>query len=184
MLAYVFWHQRGSEFTENEYHDALISFHKYYNNNVKIEGYLGSMVVKVDNVPWSNESAYEDWYFIESSKILDMLNDSIVNDPNIKRVHDIIAKMARNGRGGLYKLLRGEFKTPLLKYAYWISKPLGLKYEDFYTEIYAFAKNLWRKQLAMSPLTEFVIFSNEEIDINQKFSPIKQKRELIYSYFN
>ncbi len=92
--------------------------------------------------------------------------------------------MARNGKGGLYKLLRGELKTPSLKYAYWISKPLGLRYEDFYAEIDVFVKNLWRKQLAVSPLSEFVVFSNEEMAIHQKFSPIKQKRELIYSYFD
>lgn len=104
MLAYIFWHEKGEEFEEDEYNKALLEFHTYYNREVRIEGYLGSMVVKVYKVPWSNNDAYEDWYFIESSKSLDLLNDSITSNKETKEIHDKIARMARNGKGGLYKL--------------------------------------------------------------------------------
>ncbi|AAY81139.1 hypothetical protein [Sulfolobus acidocaldarius] len=180
MLAYIFWHEKGEEFEEDEYNKALLEFHTYYNREVRIEGYLGSMVVKVYKVPWSNNDAYEDWYFIESSKSLDLLNDSITSNKETKEIHDKIARMARNGKGGLYKLINGDPLSPSFPHAVWISKPVGVSYDVFYTEIKDIQGNLWRKQLAMAPMSEFCIFSKKEIRVDEKFSPIVQKRNLLY----
>nr|WP_272584807.1 hypothetical protein [Sulfolobus islandicus] len=158
MLAYVFWHQRARDFPANEYESSLLNFHDYFNKKAKIEGYLGSLVVKVDHVPWIEGEVYEDWYFIETSKTLDLLNNIILESNDIKAVHDSIARIARNGKGGLYKLLNGEQLSPSYRFGYWISKPVGMRYEDFYTEIKPFSQNLWRKQLAMGPLASSVYF--------------------------
>ncbi|ACP36524.1 conserved hypothetical protein [Sulfolobus islandicus L.S.2.15] len=181
MLAYVFWHQRARDFPANEYESSLLNFHDYFNKKAKIEGYLGSLVVKVDHVPWIEGEVYEDWYFIETSKTLDLLNDIILESNDIKAVHDSIAKIARNGKGGLYKLLNGEQLSPSYRFGYWISKPVGMRYEDFYTEIKPFSQNLWRKQLAMGPLSEFCIFSNEYFKVPEKYFPVYQQRILLYS---
>lgn len=178
MLAYVFWHQ--TEYSEDEYINSLIDFHKYFNENIRVDGYLGSIVVKVNFVPWSEGSAYEDWYLMESSKTLDLINDIVINDYKVKQLHDKVAKIARNGKGGLYKLINGSLDSPSYPYAYWISKPLGMSYDDFYKEINL--KNLWRKQLAMGPFSEFCIFSKDPIYIHSKFSPIFQRRYKLYSY--
>ncbi|WP_338598752.1 hypothetical protein V6M85_08490 [Sulfolobus tengchongensis] len=181
MLAYVFWHQRAKEFVKEEYEKSLINFHKYFNEMAKIEGYLGSLVIKVSYVPWTEGDVYEDWYLMESSKTLDLLNNAVLELSDVKSLHDEVAKMARNGKGGLYKLIKGDPLSPSYKYAYWISKPIGMKYDDFYKEIEPFSQNLWRKQLAMGPLSEFCIFSPNPINVSERYSPIFQQRYVLYS---
>ncbi|MEM3204305.1 MAG: hypothetical protein QW232_08815, partial [Saccharolobus sp.] len=79
--------------SEDEYINSLIDFHKYFNENIRVDGYLGSIVVKVNFIPWSEGSAYEDWYLMESSKTLDLINDY-----KVKQLHDKVAKIARNGK--------------------------------------------------------------------------------------
>ncbi|MBB5254703.1 hypothetical protein [Sulfurisphaera ohwakuensis] len=180
MLAYVFWHQKAKDYSEDEYVNSLVDFHKYFNENVKIDGYIGSIVIKVNFVPWTEEVVYEDWYLLENSRTLDLINDIVEKDKKVREIHDKVARMARNGKGGLYKLINGSLDSPSYPYAYWISKPLGMSYDDFYKEI-AF-QNLWRKQLAFGPFTEFCVFTKESINISSKFSPIFQRRYKLYSY--
>ncbi|MCH4816770.1 MAG: hypothetical protein QXY87_13305 [Saccharolobus sp.] len=180
MLAYVFWHQIGTS-NEEEYERNLVEFHEYFNKNAKVEGYLGSLIVRVNHVPWAESGVYEDWYFMQSSKTLDLINNTILEKGDIKAVHDKIARMAKNGKGGLYGLIKGDILSPSYSHAYWISKPSGMKYEDFYIEIEPFSRNLWRRQLAMGPLSEFCVFSATPLETPQKFSPIYQQRRLLYS---
>ncbi|QGA55401.1 hypothetical protein GFS03_12895 [Sulfolobus sp. E5-1-F] len=180
MLAYVFWHQIGTS-NEEEYERNLVAFHDYFNKNAKIEGYLGSLVVRVNYVPWAEGDAYEDWYFMQSSKTLDLINKAVLEIGDIKEIHDRIARIAKNGKGGLYGIVKGDILSPSYTYAYWISKPSGMKYENFYKEIEPFSQNLWRRQLAMGPLSEFCVFSKTPLNVSQKFSPIYQQRRLLYS---
>lgn len=79
--------------------------------------------------------AYEGWYFLRGSYALEPLAELVLSDAGLKRLHDGAARMARNGKGGLYRPSRGPPASVLLRYGIWPSKPSGMSYEEFFAKL-------------------------------------------------
>jgi hypothetical protein len=160
MIAYVFWHAKRYGITDNEYERALVAFHKEL-ASTQIGGFLGSCTTRISGAPWMGErkAQYEDWYLLTDSGALDSLNEKAVAD-SMRKVHDAVAHMATEGKGGLFRLLT-ETVNYDSKHALWVSKPRSETYDSFYRDILKRVKPLktalWRRQLAMGPSPEFCV---------------------------
>jgi hypothetical protein len=169
MLAYVYWHRSSTNV--NVYESALINFHRNFDSQ-SIPGYLGSIVAKVEGAGWLSEGdCYEDWYLLENSGVLDLINEAAVSD-RMREIHDSVASISVDGKGGLYGLLRGNHGL-LSAHCYWFFKPRGMKYSHFYSKLTV--TQLWRRMLAMGPTPEFCAMG-EEVE-----GASKVKRNVIYN---
>ncbi len=168
MLTYVFWHQRASATTKEEYQEKLIAFHRILQER-QPQGFAGSLVLEMASLPWMTEESevYEDWYFVENSAALDPLDNAAVTGI-CREPHQQIARLANNGTGGLYRL-KGETvdftRTAGLRYATWFGKPLGMSYDDLYELLrqgeYDQQGILWQRQMTMGPALEFCLHTSQ-----------------------
>src|SRR5713226_7774961 len=130
MLAYVFWHWPYPNVGRECYED-LIKFHRSLATS-KPDGFQYSVVFRIKGASWigDNVEAYEDWYLVEGSCALDLLNDAAVSHSH-KEPHDRVALRAEGGAGGLYRFRRGRVNVRQSQFAAWLSKPTGTSYEMF-----------------------------------------------------
>jgi len=177
VLAYVFWHRVSPGVDKRNYESLLIKFHEQL-NLVGGHSLLGSSTYMVHGVQWMpNETlVYEDWYYLESSSYLDVLNDVAVS-PQLREYHDRVASLSLDGRGALLGLKSGKLTFRDRDYATWLVKPRGTKYDEFYLSVRPLLKGrtLWRRLLAMGPSPEFCITGEKELDVG-----IKVVREMIF----
>lgn len=173
MLAYIFWHTRYPHVDKNTYHTRLIDFHETLQAN-KPSGFLYSAVFQIADAPWiaDGAEAYEDWYLVENSAALDVLNEAAVNAQR-KSVHDLVAHDAAKSTGGLYQLCSGEADLAKAQVALWFAKPAGMSYETLYSmlepEIQPAGAALWRRQLVLGPAHEFCWQSSENAGLPENF---------------
>src|SRR5579884_3969164 len=159
MLAYVFWHWPLSAITERDYTEHLIAFHQSLRNHA-FPGFYSSHVFQVKNAPWAAlaQSCYEDWYLVENFAALEMLNKTAVAAAN-KAPHDQAARLAADGKAGLYQLSTGEANPAQVHIAYWFAKPAGMTYEAFFSLLRPLVKEnrgaLWQRQMTFGPTPEF-----------------------------
>ena len=123
VIAYVFWHRRKEEVSQDVYESKISRFHRTLEDS-HLLGFKGAAVARIDCAPWLNENseAYEDWYLLDGSEVLDKLNDVAVTGGR-RESHDEVAHLATDFRGGLYQLKMGPFAAVLGSYAMWLSKP-------------------------------------------------------------
>jgi hypothetical protein len=78
-------------------------------------GFLASRVLLLEQAPWieRSEKTYEDWYIVENSGALDLLNEGAVSGSR-KEPHHQIAQRAAGGMGGLYRLQAGDLNSTAL----------------------------------------------------------------------
>src|SRR5712692_4674821 len=109
MLAYVFWHWRYPRVDQAAYWQFLADFHSALNAH-KPPGFQYSAVFQLDHAPWIAESGgvevCEDWYVLDNSAALDVLNEAAVSGP-CREPHNRVAQCAAGGTGGLYRLRAG-----------------------------------------------------------------------------
>lgn len=158
MLAYVFWHVpragialREYEAAHREFHDALWQ--------APVAGLTAVRVFRLATIPWVDPQApgYEDWHLLTDSAALDVLNTAAVNSHR-QVPHDRIAALAGDGTAGLYGLRLGAPIEP--SYAYWISKPDGMSYQDFYESMQPALDEgccLWGRRMTLGPTPEFCL---------------------------
>src|SRR2546430_9154097 len=79
MLAWIFWHTRFPEVTEDEYVDALRAFHIRI-ADAEPDGFLGVRTLRYDSLPWlsSPTEVHEDWYFVSDCAALDVLDEAVL----------------------------------------------------------------------------------------------------------
>ena len=82
--------------------------------------------------------------------------------------HNRVAREAADGTGGLYRLRAGSATDMAhAKFAVWLSKPAGVSYKDFYTELEPVTSQpgvaLWGRQMTLGPTTEFCLHSQTEL---------------------
>lgn len=163
MLSYVFWHRRAPHITTEKYETALLTFHRSLAYSAP-KGFLGSYVYRIKGAAWINGSrpVYEDWYLISGSDVLDTLNEAVLS--TLKAVHDDVAHLAEEGKGGLYKPVSADTDYSA-RNAIWLAKRKGESYDEFYGTILPLINSvrasLWRRQLAMGPTPEFCILAGE-----------------------
>ena len=184
VLAYVFWHRRRPEISRDAYEESLIGFQKALKDS-HLAGFVGSVVSRIGEAPWmnTNTEAYEDWYLLSGSEVMDRLNEVAVSGER-KEPHDRAAHAATDGHGGLYQLRSGENSVIDAPWATWFSKPAGTAYERLYQEISEYFDpvnaSLWRRQMVLAPSPEFCLRSHSKPSIPTSFAPIAVYHEILW----
>lgn len=173
MLAYVFWHWPQPGVDIEIYVDHLVKFHRTLADN-KPDGFQGSRVFRINGASWleTKGDAFEDWYLLDDSAALDVINHAAVSGP-CEAPHNLVAREAAGGTAGLYRLRAG--KVDEARYAVWLAKPEGVSYPDFFSTLEPVITNagaaLWGRQMTLGPTTEFVIHSLNPIQLPDNFKP-------------
>ncbi len=151
----------------------------------KPDGFQYSVVFRIKGVPWIGEEAeaYEDWYVVEGSCALDVLNDAAISHSR-KEPHDRVAQRAAGGAGGLYRFRTGQVNLRQSQFAAWLSKPTGTSYEMFYDSLSPWTTQpgvgLWGRQMVLGPTPEFCLLSPKEIDLPETFNFLTLRLEPIW----
>jgi hypothetical protein len=184
MLAYVFWHWPRGAVAPADYEAKLRAFQKCLAENPPA-GFLRSVVYRVRDASWLEPSsvAYEEWYLTDGSAALDPLNDAAVA-PACRAAHDAAAHLAAGGTAGLYRLRLGAAELKEARCAYWLAKPAGMKYEDFYALFTPLVGPagiaLWGRQMTLGPTPEFCLHSREDFQLPPGIAPQKTLLERIW----
>ena len=185
MLAYVFWHWPNADVDPTIYEDGLVEFHQSLSAH-KPAGFQYSAAFRIQGAPWlaTKATAYEDWYLVDGSGALDVLNDAAISYPR-KDSHDRAAQRAAGGTAGLYRLRRGELDLTQARFAAWLAKPAGTSYDDFYASLSDLTSKsgvgLWGRQMTLGPATEFCLQSAEEISLPDPLSAVTLELEPVWT---
>ena len=166
MLAYVFWHWRYPHVDKAAYQKRIIDFQETLNTH-KPSGFQYSTAFQIEHVPWSGggEEAYEEWYVLDNSAALDVLNEAAVTGP-CKEPHNQVARDAAGGTGGLYRLSAGEPGLAKALVALWFAKPSEMSYKQLFEivqpEVKQASGSLWGRQMTLGPAREFCWLSPKD----------------------
>jgi hypothetical protein len=169
MLAYVFWHWPNSNIDDASYRKLLQNFHQTLSANAP-KGFLRSVVFAVSQLPLLTKSQYgfEDWYLLEDSASLDILNEAAVSGV-CEEPHNLVARQAADGTAGLYRLRAGIEDLSKAKYAMWFTKPAGVSYQDLYSTLSPITSKqgvgLWQRQMTLGQTTEFAVYSGAPFEL-------------------
>jgi hypothetical protein len=169
MLAYVFWHWPQPSVERETYLARLESFHKTLAANPP-PGFRHSVVFGIEHADWLNTSsaAYEEWYLLDDSAAMDPLNEAAVSGA-CEEPHNLVARDAAGGTGGLYRLRAGEEVLHEARFAVWLSKPDGVSYRNFYDALASLTSQpnvaLWGRQMTLGPTTEFCLHNQNSVQL-------------------
>jgi hypothetical protein len=184
MLAYVFWHAPAAGVSPRKHEAALARYHAQV-AEVRPEGFHGSLSFRAAALPWLADAGvtYEDWYLLEASFALDILNQAAVGG-SLRRPHEEVARNTAAMAAGLYRLRSGDPRPAESKHACWLRKPEGTSYQDFERNMLRFirraAVSLWRREMVLGPTPEFCLLSPEAVNPAARFEPLAYERELIW----
>jgi hypothetical protein len=173
LLAYVFSHRPAGGVDVADYEAALQRFHAALAAAQPL-GFISSSTFRVGD-------GYSDWYLVENSAALDVLNEAAVSGARTP-VHDAAARMAVDGVGKLLSLAGGE---PMAGPGFEIrfSKPKGMSYADLYERMQPIASgpgsSLWRRMMVLGPPPEFCLVRSSETELPSEFRPEVLRREAI-----
>ncbi len=173
MLAYVFSHRPAGDIDVAVYETALTRFHAAL-ASAPPSGFVRSSTFKVGD-------RYSDWYLVDGSAALDVLNAAAVSGARTP-AHDAAARMAVDGEGKLYSLVSGEPAAgPGFEIQF--SKPAGVGYPDHYERLRRYTKgpgvSLWRRMMVLGPPPEFCLLAPSEIELPPEYRPEVLRREPI-----
>jgi hypothetical protein len=173
MLAYVFRHRPAADVDVAVYESALRGFHAAL-ASAPPRGFVRSSSFKVGD-------RYTDWYLVESSAALDVLNAAAVSGPR-SPTHDAAARMAVDGEGKLYGLVSGELPVDA-GFEIQFSKPAGVAYPDHYERLRPYSGrpgvSLWRRMMVLGPPPEFCLIAPSELELPSEYRPEVLRREPI-----
>jgi hypothetical protein len=185
MLAYVFWHWPQPGIEHATYIEHLSSFHQTLAAN-KPSGFQRSVVFSIQEAGWlnTNGEAYEEWYLLDDSAAMDKLNEGAVSGA-CEEPHNKVAKEAADGIGGLYRLRVGQEDLAQAKFAFWLSKPNGVSYHDFYAALQPVTSQpgvaLWGRQMTLGPTKEFCLHSSTPIELPEGYTGNNIALKLIWA---
>lgn len=173
MLAYVFSHRPARGVDVADYESALQRFHASL-AGAQPPGFISSSTFRVGD-------GYSDWYLVESSGALDLLNEAAVSGAR-SPLHDAAARMAADGVGKLLSLAGGEpMAAPGFEIGF--SKPRGMTYGDLFKRMQPMASrpgsSLWRRMMVLGPPPEFCLVSSSQTELPSEFRPEVLRREPI-----
>ena len=169
MLAYVFWHWPQSGVDTHVYVSHLEGFHRTLAANAP-PGFQRSVVFRIEDADWLQTPgvAYEEWYVLDGSAAMDPLNDAAVSGA-CAAPHNLVAREAAGGTGGLYRLRAGSEALSEARFAVWFAKPDGVTYRDFFDALTSLTSQpdvaLWGRQMTLGPTTEFCLHSRTPIQL-------------------
>jgi hypothetical protein len=145
MLAYVFWHRPHAGTSPADYEDGLRAFHA----RVAVP----SACFRIGALPFGDAAAgYEDWYLVGDWSELGELNAAAVSGAR-RPPHNDVARLAAEGWGGVYLLIRGQALPPLT--TRWVGKPAAESYDAFLAATPA--PTVWQRQMTLGPAPEFCL---------------------------
>jgi hypothetical protein len=169
VLAYVFWHWKADSIDEARYESLAREFHASLSRR-QPDGFRGSACYAIAPSSWvpGGRSAYEDWYLLDGSRALDILDEAAISPPH-REPHDTIARVVEGGTAGLYRLRRG---TPLgnqALFASWFRKPAGMSYESLEKLLEPLTgeggATLWMRRMVLGPAPEFCLQARAPIHL-------------------
>jgi hypothetical protein len=169
MLAYVFWHWPQASVERETYLSYLEAFHRTLAAN-RPPGFRHSAVFGIEDANWLETSGpvYEEWYLLDNSAAMDPLNDAAVSGA-CEEPHNLVARNAAGGTGGLYRLRSGEEVLHEARYAVWLSKPDGVSYRNFFDALAPLTAQprvaLWGRQMTLGSTAEFCLHSQTPIQL-------------------
>lgn len=184
MLAYVFWHWPNAEIDLDRYEAGLQEFQNALSAH-KPAGFQQSVVFRIHDAGWlpTNVVGYEDWYIVDGSCALDVLNDAAISGPR-KDSHDRAAQRAAGGIAGLYRLRKGQLAVGSSRFATWLSKPTGTSYDDFYAALSQWTNQpgvgLWGRQMTLGPTPEFCLLTPENLNLRDGLEGVTTSLEQIW----
>lgn len=185
MLAYVFWHWPSPDVDIHAYEEMLIEFHSVLGENPPA-GFLQSTVFKIRDAPWleTRETAYEEWYTLQDSTGLDLLNEAAVSGA-CEEPHNKVARRAAGGVAGLYRLRSGVVQDGrTARVATWFAKPRGRSYSEHYAQLESLTAKagvaLWGRQMTLGPTLEFCIHSPRRIALPPGCEPLEIALEPVW----
>ncbi len=173
MLAYVFSHRAADGVDAAVYEESLRRFHTTL-ASASPSGFIASNTFRTGN-------AYADWYLLESSAALDVLNAAAVSGARAP-VHDAAAQMALDGAGKLLRLAAGE---PSMNAGFEVrfAKPARVTYVDLYARLQTWTSGagvgFWRRMMVLGPPPEFTIVTPAELELPADLLPEVIRREPI-----
>jgi hypothetical protein len=185
MLAYVFWHWPAAEVAHEAYEQLLLSFHRAL-AEAAIPGFQSTTTFRVEgHAPWlGGTPAYADWYLLDGSSALDVLNEAAVSSTR-KGPHDVLARAMAAGAGSLLQLRSSEAHLEAARVSSWVAKPKGMPYDPFYARLQpvcaSHKASLWRRQMVLGPTTEFGLLSPTPIPLPQGVDGLQLRLEPLAS---
>jgi hypothetical protein len=165
LLAYVFSHRPAHGVDISAYEDSLRRFHKAL-AETSSSGFIVSTTFRIGG-------AYSDWYLLESSAALDVLNAAAVSGSRAAP-HDSAARMAADGVGKLLSLAAGEY-SPSAGFEVRFAKPAGMTYADLYARLQGWTGrpgvSLWRRMMVLGPAPEFCMVTASEVELPAEMHP-------------
>ena len=173
MLAYVFSHRAAEGVDIAAYEESLRQFHTALANAAP-SGFTGSATFRTGD-------GFADWYMVESSAALDVLNAAAVSGARTE-IHNAAARIAVDGVGKLFNLSAGEYSAGA-GYEVRFAKPAGMKYDDLYARLRTWTSvpgvSLWRRMMVLGPPPEFSIVTPSELQLPADMRPEVVRREPI-----
>ena len=175
MLAYVFWHWRKPGVSPGDYEERQRAFHAALAAEPP-QGFLGSFSVALSGAPWAARGgdAYGDWYFVVDFAALGVLNDAAVTGGRAGP-HAAAAAAAEGGTAGVYRLRVGDALLPP-RHACWLSKPPGMRYDEFFSLLAPVVKDahgaLWMRQMTLGPAREFSLHTDSPPAVPSGLDPL------------
>jgi len=135
----------------------------------------------VSSTTYRFSDGYSDWYLLENSAALDVLNAAAVSGARAAS-HDMAARMAGWGSGKLLSLAQGDPDLDAL-YEVAFAKPAGMAYPELYAMLEPFAARagaaLWRRMMVLGPPPEFCFVTRAPIELPAELAPTAQERRQI-----
>lgn len=173
MLAYVFWHWRGSSVEEGGYEELVRAFHGSL-AGAPPPGFLRSTALAVAGAPWMPAPGYEEWYGVRGFSDFDALNEGAIAPPHVQ-AHDAVARAAGGGAGGVYRLRLGDPDAPRIRFAHWFGKPSGMRYAELDRLLAPFVvagRALWMRQMVLGPAAEFCLQAGEPLVLPEELAAL------------
>jgi hypothetical protein len=173
LLGYIFWHRSRPGTFRGRYEKKLTAFQESLKAH-RPDGLIDALSFRIKVRPWSKRRSpgYEDWYLVRDFGSLGVLNDAAVANQN-KRQHDDVARDATGGAGGVYKLLSGDLPLRDARFETWMRKPPRTPYQAFLDDVSRLVGDrrtaLWRRQMVLSPASEFCLQSDLRIALPRGF---------------
>jgi hypothetical protein len=186
VIAYVFCHTPTASTDIGAYENQLLRFHAAL-ASAGVAGYVSSYSCALSGLPWlSGPQGYEDWYLLEDSSALDRINEAAVRPP-AQIPHDMLARAAAFGAGGLYRRIYPEASRQSddtgrrCTNASWFDKPTNLDYGQLAELIKheASERSVWQRQMVLGPGREFCVLSARPIDLQDSLSALSLTRRLL-----
>lgn len=173
MLAYLFSHRPAGGVEVGAYEDSLRRFHAEL-ASASLSGFI-------DSATFATGAAYTDWYLLENSSAMDVLNAAAVSGARAS-AHDTAARMAADGVGKLLSLASGR---PSMEAGFEVrfGKPAGMPYADLYAWLKSWTEapgvSLWRRMMVLGPPPEFCLIAPSEVELPAAMHPEVLRRKKI-----